>query len=204
MRRNGLDPEYIYFLYGNINRYVMGVLVSFESNVEVLGKSIVTLVNAIPLGREYRLHILSKYGIENIDNDNWYSQQQYLRAFREISIASGADLLFAIGKGVQEHAAFPPQTDCLEKALRAVDVVHALNHRGGKIGYYDLMFFDSQARVAKMICTTPYPSEFDRGILATTLKRFKPTDSVNYNVLLNLRKPTRRHGEDSCTYLIKW
>ena len=79
-----------------------------------------------------------------------------------------------------------------------------MNHRGGEIGYYDLMTFDCKARLAKMICTTPYPSEFDRGILTATLNPFKTEDSVNCNVLLNLRKPTRRHGEDSCTYLIKW
>ena len=182
----------------------MALFVPFESDVEVLGQSIVTFINAIPFGKEYRLHILGKYGIEDIETDNWYSQRQYLKAFREISIASGPDVLFAIGKGVQEHAHFPPQTDSLEKALRAVDIVYAMNHRGGKIGYYNLITFDSKARLAKMICTTPYPSDFDRGILATTLKRFKPEDSISANVLLNLRKPTRRHGEDSCTYLIKW
>lgn len=182
----------------------MALFVPFEPEVEVLGQSIVAFINAIPLGKEYRLHILRKYGIENVRSDNWYSQQQYLKAFREISITSGPYMLFDIGKGVQERAVFSSETDSLEKALRSIDVIYAMNHRGGEIGYYDLMTFDCKARLAKIICTTPYPSEFDRGILTATLTRFKPEDSVNCNVLLNLRKPTRRHGEDSCTYLIKW
>jgi hypothetical protein len=182
----------------------MAQFVPFEQNVEVLGQFIFTLVNATPSGKEYRLHILSKYGIDSIKLNSWYSQQQCLKAFEEISIVSGSNILFDIGKGIPEYAIFSPQIDSLEKALRAIDIAYAMNHRGGEIGYYDLIRFDSKARLAKMICTTPYPSEFDRGIITAMLKRFKPKDSVNYSVLLNLRKPTRLHGGDSCTYLIKW
>jgi hypothetical protein len=41
-----------------------------ESKVEVLGRFIVTFINAIPLGKEYCFHILRKYGIENIETGN--------------------------------------------------------------------------------------------------------------------------------------
>jgi hypothetical protein len=175
-----------------------------EPGVEVSGRSIFTVINAIPLGREYRLHILGKYGIENINEDAWYSQKQFLKAIKEISHALGPDMLFSIGKGISEHAVFPSHVACLEQALLAIDFIYGMNHRGDTIGRYELITFDLATRFAEMTCSTPYPSEFDRGIILTTLSRFKPKDSSYHNVWLNLSKPTRLHGNASCTYLMKW
>lgn len=179
----------------------MAQVVSLEADVEVLGRSILALINAIPLGKQYRLHILSKYGIENVTKNSWYSQQQYLKAIEEISNAQGGEILFVIGKSILEHAVLPP---CLEQALRAIDTIHAMNHRGGDIGRFELVTFDCAGRFAEMVCSTPYPTEFDRGIIFTALSRLKPEDSFYYNVWLNLSKPTRLYGNNSCTYLLKW
>jgi hypothetical protein len=182
----------------------MTQVVSFETYVEVLGRSISAVIDVAPLGKEYRLHILSKYGIENVKGDNWYSQRQYLKAIEEISMAQGGDILFTIGKSVLTHSAFPHGIDCLEQALRAIDLVYAVNHRGGYIGHFELVTFDCTRRFAEMVCSTPYPSEFDRGIIFSTLTRFKPKDSACHNVWLNMRKPTRMYGNNTCTYLLKW
>ncbi|MFD1002760.1 hypothetical protein ACFQ21_25770 [Ohtaekwangia kribbensis] len=175
-----------------------------ESKVEVLGRFIVTFINAIPLGKEYCFHILRKYGIENIETGNWYGQRQCLKAIEEICNALGPNMILSIGKSISGQAVFSPRVDSLEKALRAIDVVYGMNHRGDGIGGYDLITFDPEGRFAEMVCSTPYPSDFDRGIILTTLSRFKPKDSSCNNVWLNLSKPTRLHGSKSCTYLIKW
>jgi hypothetical protein len=55
-----------------------------------------------------------------------------------------------------------------------------------------------------MACKNPYPSEFDRGIITTMLRRFKPTLSTRYDVVRDPSKPTRLEGADSCTYRIIW
>lgn len=182
----------------------MAQFIPFDPNVEVLGQSIFTVVNAIPLGKEHRLDVLKKHGIENIDVTTWYSQKKYLKVFEELANTLGPNMLFSIGKGVPEHAVFPPQIDSLEKALQAIDIAYRLNHRGGEIGHYKLVRFDSKGRYAEMVSGTPYPSDFDRGIITTMLRRFKPKDSNSYSVSLDESKPTRLQGQNSCTYLIKW
>ena len=192
------------FLSLNIPSKIMAQFVPFEVSVEVLGRSIFSVVNAIPLGKESRLEILEKHGIKNLSEDKWYSQSQYLKAFREIADAIGSNTLFAIGKSIPEHAIFPPEVNSLEKALQIINVAYAMNHRGGEIGSYKLVRFDSVKRQAEMVCENPYPSEFDRGIITTMLRKFKPKDSISYDVSLDLSRPTRLQGADSCTYLIRW
>jgi hypothetical protein len=182
----------------------MAQFVPFGVNVEVLGQSIFSVVNAISLGKESRLEILKKHGIKNLCEDKWYNQKQYLNAFREIADAIGPSTLFAIGKSVPEHAIFPPEIDSLEKALQVIHVAYEMNHRGGEIGSYKLVKFDSVKRQAEMICNNPYPSEFDRGIITTILRKFKPKDSTSYDVSLDACKPTRLKDGHSCTYLIRW
>jgi hypothetical protein len=46
----------------------------------------------------------------------------------------------------------------------------------------------------------PYPSEFDRGIITSLSRRFKP----HCEVKLDPDKPSRTEGGDSCTYIIEW
>jgi hypothetical protein len=182
----------------------MAQFIPIGINVEVLGQSIFSVVNAISLGKESRLEILKKNGIENLSENKWYSQEKYLKAFSEIAADIGPSTLFAIGKSVPEHAVFPPEIDSLEKALHVINVAYEMNHRGGEIGSYKLVRFDSTKRQAEMVCANPYPSEFDRGIITTILRKFKPKDSTSCNVSLDSRKPSRLKGGDSCTYLISW
>jgi hypothetical protein len=66
------------------------------------------------------------------------------------------------------------------------------------------MLFDAVQRKAVILCRNPYPSDFDRGILAAIVERFKPADSVTTDVTLDLTKESRLNGADSCTYLISW
>ena len=109
-----------------------------------------------------------------------------------------------IGKAIPEHAKFPPQIDSLQKALAAIDMAYHMNHRNGEIGNYTLKEFDEKNRRAVMVCNNPYPSEFDRGIISTMLRRFKPSGSFKYDVTLDTTKETRMNGGERCTYLIQW
>ena len=82
-----------------------------------------------------------------------------------------------IGKAIPENADFPPEVDNLEKALGPIDVAYPMNHRGGETGHYKLVSYDEEKKEATMVCNNPYPSEFDRGIITTMLRKFKPLDS---------------------------
>jgi len=181
----------------------MAQFIAFDPKVEVNGETILSVVNTIAVGQEGRLAILKKHGI-NPEEGQWYKQQLWLNAFKEISDELGDRTLFVIGKAIPEHAKFPPQIDNLQKALAAIDMAYHMNHRNGEIGKYTLKEFDDKKRKAVMVCSNPYPSEFDRGIISTMLRRFKPLDSVKYDVILDTSKETRMKGGESCTYLVQW
>jgi hypothetical protein len=83
-------------------------------------------------------------------------------------------------------------------------MAYKMNHKGGDIGYYKLVSFDKKERTAIVECKNPYPSEFDRGIITTMVRKFKPADSLRNDVTLDTSKPTRIGGADSCTYKVTW
>jgi hypothetical protein len=79
-----------------------------------------------------------------------------------------------------------------------------MNHRNGEIGYYKLTDYNQKLRLASMECKNPYPSDFDKGIIATMCRKFKPGDALVVNVELDKNEPSRINGADQCTYKISW
>jgi hypothetical protein len=182
----------------------MAQFISYDPNVKVNGQTIMSVVNAMEYGRETRFEILKKHGLTEIKPDGWYDQQKWLNAFEEIYKSIGEKTLYIIGKAIPANAKFPPEIDSLEKALSAIDVAYHMNHTKGEIGSYKLAQYDGKTRKAVMICNNPYPSDFDRGIITAMLTRFKPKDSIKYDVVLDTTKETRLNGANSCTYSINW
>ncbi len=182
----------------------MAQYVPFDENAEVSGQSILGFVNAIPVFREEMLQVLQKNGIDNLKPDEWYPMICNLNAYKEIGESYGANTLFAIGKAIPEHAVFPPDIDDLEKALASIDVAYHMNHRNGDIGHYKLAKFSEVDKLATMECYNPYPSNFDRGIITTMVRKFKPPTVLRIDVEVDTSKPSRLDGADRCTFRIIW
>ncbi len=182
----------------------MAHYIPFAENVEVNGQTLLSFVNALPAFKATMVSILANHGLIDVQPESWYSQKNWLKAFREIGEKYGANTLFAIGKVIPENAKFPPTIDNLEKALSAIDVAYHMNHRNGEIGYYKIISFNPNLRIAIMECKNPYPSSFDRGIIMTMARKFKPKDSIIVNVEVDNNLPSRLNGADSCTYKISW
>ena len=182
----------------------MAQFVPFQEGVEVNGQTVLTIVNALEVGRATRFKILQKHGIANPQPKDWYSQKAWLDAFKEISEEFGVHTLFAIGEAIPQNAIFPPEIDNLHKALSSIDIAYHLNHRGGEIGHYTLTEFNEEKRTAIMVCKNPYPSEFDRGIITAMVTKFLPATSLIYDVQRDSSKETRLQGADCCTYIITW
>lgn len=201
------EPKYYQVFHYNVvtlNSKIMAQFVSYDPSVKVNGQTIMSVVNAMEFGRETRLSILKKHGLENIDPEKWYDQQKWLDAFKEIYNIIGENTLYIIGKAIPANAKFPPEIDSLEKALNAIDMAYHMNHTKGEIGSYKVTEFDASKKQAVMVCDNPYPSDFDRGIITTMLVRFKPKGSTKYSVTLDTTKETRLKGANSCTYIINW
>lgn len=193
----------------------MAQYVAFNPDVEVNAATVLSFVESMDNGRDIRRQILNKHGIDP-EPGQWFPQQAWLDAFREVEETIGETNVFMIGKVIVDYAEFPPMED-LEHALNAIDVAYHMNHRlHGEImynadtgemtpgiGHYHLHRFDPDNRIAVMVCNNPYPSRFDEGIITQVARRFKPAFR-NTHVKRDEQAESRARGGESCTYVIQW
>lgn len=174
---------------------------AFAKGVEVNGETVLSVVDGMGAFKTKGLEILTANGIKDPQPGHWYSQQAWLDAFKTISEKLGTATLLAIGKTIPANAKWPPQVDNIEKALASIDVAYHMNHRGGEIGHYQ--YTSTGPKSGKMVCKTPYPSEFDQGIIHAAARKFAPP-GIFPVVKLDETQPTRKKGADACTFLITW
>ena len=175
----------------------MAEYIAFEPQVEVLGAAIMSV--SAGLG-ERATPILQKHNLYPVNRDQWYKQQDWLDAFRELSVRGSLDLV-AIGMKIPDEAEWPPNVTTVHEALASIDIAYHMNHRNGNIGHYEYRKIDEHNEI--MVCTNPYPSDFDHGIIYGTARKFCSNPS-SVRVLRDNKEPTRRNGDGSCTYTVRW
>jgi len=182
----------------------MPQFVSYNSNIEVNGYTIQSFIKGVtPLFRQKIISILADNDINNLEKDNWYNQQNWLDAFKQIYETIGEHTLFSIGKSIPDSAIFPDYIKNLKDALASIDIAYHENHRGGEIGYYRLIKYNSKKREAIMECKNPYPDAFNQGIITSIVRKFKPTNSLGHEVKQG-DKASENIDPELSTYLIRW
>lgn len=190
----------------------MAQYIAFRSDIELLGQSALSAFAAMGPYAALAHEILAMVGVGEVTATCWIPQQPYLDAYKAIADRVGVHTLVAIGKKVPEFAVWPPEIDDIESGLRSIDVAYHMNHRrSGEvmfdpatgemldgIGHYGVEHVGKRRIV--MVCDTPYPSEFDRGIILGVGRRFEPTVEVE----VDPSRPSRSQGADACTYLVTW
>jgi hypothetical protein len=186
--------------------------VALREGIEVLGHSILAVTHAMGKYAVLMENMLARQGIRGVRPDGWYPQQGFLNAFRAVEFEIGENTLFAMGKKIPDYAELPPQVVSIEGGLSMIDAAYHLHHRDAEgplfsmetgamregIGHY--AFRRDGPRAGVMVCDTPYPSDFDRGIIVGLARRFRPMA----NAVLDESRETRKLGGDSCTYLLTW
>ncbi|MEW5919640.1 MAG: hypothetical protein AB1796_01565 [Bacillota bacterium] len=175
---------------------------TFAPGVNVNGETVLSVVAGMGGFKNQALKILAGKGIIDPQPGKWYSQQAWLDSFKEIADSIGQKVLFEIGKKIPENAQWPPEIDAIEKALASIDVAYHMNHKGGEIGHYN--YKQTGEKSGAMVCQNPYPCEFDRGIVTSVARKFKPASSTIVTVKHDDAAPCRNKGADSCTYYITW
>lgn len=177
----------------------MAEYIAFDPNVEVRG----ILVEAFFLAEGDSIRpILQELGVTRIDPYGWYPHQWVLDLFREVAQREGGSMnLVHIGAAIPEQAEFPPHVDNVEAALNLLDAMYHLHHRGGEAGDYQV------SRVAShhlaVTCHTPYPSDYDYGLIYALTKRFRPRRS-GFVVRRDDDAPSRITGGDTCLFHVTW
>jgi len=180
---------------------IMPEFVALSPNVEVIGQTVLAVVDGMGAFRNLALEILKRHGVDNPKPDGWYRQQPWLDAFKEIYERVGKTTLNLIGQKIPENAQFPPQIDSIDKALASIDIAYHMNHRGGEIGHYG--FTKLGPNRAKLVCANPYPCDFDLGLIQSMARRFQPAGRAP-SVAHDETQPCRRKGGASCTYVVSW
>ena len=171
-------------------------------NVEVNGETVYSIVDAMGVFRTKATEILNRNGINNPKPGDWYKQQDWLNAFQEIATQLGAATLYNIGQKIPDNAKFPPEIKEIHQALGIIDVAYKMNHRGGSIGEYK--YEKTGEKSAKVVCTNPYPDDFDKGLITAMARKFKPATSTMINVSADTNQPSRAKGADSTVFLVNW
>ena len=169
--------------------------------VEVNGLIVQAVVEVMGAFRSVALRILEKNGITDPKADNWYPLHSWLSSFDTIVRDVGPNTLHQIGRHVAMSGEVPTELKSLHEVFGSLDETYYAQHRGGgDIGHYH--YIGTGERSGTMVCTTPYPSEFDRGVITALAERFEPVSLVD--VRLDQSTEARTAGGLSCTYLIKW
>lgn len=137
---------------------------------EVRGEAldaIVTAVSALSPATRMRVQtILADEDVLHVSAGEWYPLATYLDTLDAIEDAVGSTVLHRIGMKL------PMTTDGGDDAtdprtvLRELDATYASVHRGENAGGFEFRQVDATSGIVRS--TTPYPDEFDRGILDAT------------------------------------
>lgn len=91
----------------------------------------------------------------------WVPLQRWLDVLRDIQEVVGTVKLRDVGRGIIEHADFPPTFRGVDDVLMGLQEIYMVNHRGN-VGAYRVIRRGASIVVA---CATPYPRAFEHGLI---------------------------------------
>jgi hypothetical protein len=193
---------------------------AFEPGIENSGESLGAILEGFREFPSIALKYLHKHGfvkeaksLDEIDRTKWYSQQSWLSALEAITTEIGTNSLYKVGRRMPENAILPPNITDVFSALAGVDFAYHMNHRkNGQvmfdpqtgmmlegIGHFHFKPAPESNQIV-MQCETPYPCDFERGIVSGFATRFQPDAKTVHDA----EAPCRKKGANSCTYVVWW
>lgn len=174
---------------------------SQSPQVEITGGVVLAMVNVMGAFKSVALRILASHGIPDPQPERWYRHRDFLDAVRSIVLEVGPSTLYQIGRQVALQGELPPGVRDVHAILGSLDEAYHSQHRGdADIGHY--LYCGTGERTGTMVCSTPNPSDFDRGLLHALVERVAPGGLVD--VHLDLAAENRADGASSCTFLLAW
>ena len=175
---------------------------SNSPNGEVVGESILALVEGMGAFKSTALKLLEEKGVVDPKPGKWYNLQAYLDAYRNIYEKLGDMTLKVIGMKVPEKAVLPPDLDSIEKLLLGglLDKAYHMNVRGGDIGSYQFKITKKGKGI--MTCTNPFPCSFDMGLINGFMNKLRVSGSIP--LVKHIDGSCRMNGDHMCNYELSW
>jgi hypothetical protein len=163
------------------------------------GVTIIGTVDGLGAYKDTGYRILADSGVQNLKPDEWYPMQALCDFFAAVSSKVGKSTFFLIGKNLVAKAPLPPEIDSIEKVYAGFDQVYKTNFRN--VPESEGWNFELTGPTsARMICTSPFPDEYTRGITEGFGRRFKN----NVTAKIDETKPRVDSGGKSVTILVSW
>lgn len=163
----------------------------------VSGGNILSMLAAMGPFRRRGEQILGEYGIHEVTPEAWYPLRAYVDSLQTIGEKMGPNTLFQIGRQIPHHVLLPPGIDTFEKVMASFGMAYDMNHRGVKQGVIPFSITDS--RHGTITTGTPYPCDFDRGVIQGFFAKLLSTRPTVNPVE---GKPCKARGGETCTYEI--
>ncbi|HEX6039543.1 hypothetical protein [Longimicrobium sp.] len=167
----------------------------FSPDATVSGGNILSMLAAMGPFRRRGEQILEENGIRDVQADGWYSLQAYVTALQAIGSKMGPNTLFQIGRQIPNHVPLPPGIDSFEKVLASFGIAFDMNHRGAEAGA--ITFDVKNPRSATITTGTPYPCDFDRGVIVGFFQKLM---AMRVAVDPMEGAPCKARGGETCTY----
>ena len=129
----------------------------------VSGGDVLSMLAATGAFRKTADQLLAEHGIADVQATGWYPLAAYAEVMRELEQRVGPNTLFRIGKEIPSHIAMPPGLDTFERVAASFGPAFSMNHRNAGSGRIDYEI--SAPDSATIVSGTPYPCDFDRGVI---------------------------------------
>lgn len=192
---------------------------AFERGIKVNGITVMSIVHGLgslnKLAEVFFLQVGLPSPKKIVIDLGWYSQQKWLNVLKLVEEIIGENILYKIGRKIPKNLFFSSEDDTIEEALKSINIAYHMNHRNERgeilydptrpsdrimlegIGHYWFKNSPVKNQII-MVCKNPYPCALDRGVITAIAKNFEPTAVVTHDDTC----PCRKHGADSCTYIV--
>jgi hypothetical protein len=129
----------------------------------VSGRDVLSMLAATGAFRKTAEQLLHEHGITGVEGAGWYSLPAYAETLRELEQRVGPNAVFRIGKEIPSHIELPAGLDTFEKVAASFGPAFAMNHRNAGNGSLEYEITGPES--ATIVAGTPYPCDFDRGVI---------------------------------------
>jgi len=173
---------------------------SFSPDVEIIGDSILSVMEGMGAFKKTAYQILENNGIKDPAPQKWFNFQNYLNAFKEIAEKLGNATLKVVGMKLSKNAVFPPELDIIEKVLTVMDQAYHMHYKNGEIGHYSFECNGNNKGI--MTCNNPYPCAYNIGIIEGLM--YKLSKEGQLPTVKHIPGDCRMDGAKHCCYELSW
>lgn len=162
------------------------------------------LINFVQSSEKHIIRRLQDLGFATIDDikpENWYDQQIWLNALKNL-VATGIVTTRIVGQDIIKDLfsknMLSPKGTNLTNVFNMLNLAYQKNHHG-YAGYYKLIRCNLKEKVVEIEVNTPYPEEFDNGVLLELWRKYKPE-----NATFNIKSTVEKTPEGLRIYMLTW